>query len=154
MKIKQILVAGLALGIAAGALAQVKPEQQIKWRQSTMQVLGWNMARVKANIDGSYNKDQVIQAANLIQAVGNGGLGSLFPAGTEKGSGWRDTQVKPEFFTDGDKVREVAGAFNKEANELAKVAATGDAAAVKAQFGKVGQACKGCHDKFRVEEKK
>ncbi len=154
MKTKHILVAGLALGIAAGAIAQAKPEQQIKWRQSTMQVLGWNMARVKANVDGTYNKDQVVQAANLIQAVANGSLGSLFPAGTEKGTGWRDTQVKSEFFTEGDKVKEVAGAFNKEANELAKLAATGDAAAVKAQFGKVGQACKGCHDKFRVEEKK
>ncbi len=32
---------------------------------------------------------------------------------------------------------------------MAKVAATGDAAAVKAQFGKLGETCKGCHDKFR-----
>ena len=43
-------------------------------------------------------------------------------------------------------------AFNKEANELAKVAATGDAAALKVQFGKVGETCKGCHDKFRQED--
>ena len=43
-------------------------------------------------------------------------------------------------------------AFNKEANELAKVAATGDAAAVKVQFGKLGQTCKGCHDDFRKKD--
>ena len=42
-------------------------------------------------------------------------------------------------------------AFNKEANELAKVAATGDVAAIKAQFGKTGGTCKGCHDAFRKD---
>ena len=31
-------------------------------------------------------------------------------------------------------------------------AATGDAAAVKAQFGKLGETCKACHDKYRKEE--
>jgi cytochrome c556 len=35
---------------------------------------------------------------------------------------------------------------------MAKVAATGDAGAVKAQFGKLGEACKACHDKFRKDE--
>jgi len=154
MKLKHAVVAMAAIALSSSALAQVKPEQQIKWRQSVMQVQGWSMARIKANVEGTYNKDQVIQAANVLQATANGGLGALFPAGTEKGTGWRESQLKPEYFTDGDKVKEVAMAFNKEANELAKVAATGDAAAVKAQFGKVGQACKGCHDKFRVEEKK
>lgn len=153
MKLKPILIALTVIGMASAAFAQVKPEQQIKWRQSSMQIQGWSMARIKANLEGTYNKDQVIQAANLIQAIANGGQGSLFAAGTEKGTGWRETQVKAEFFTDGDKVKELGGAFNREANELAKVAATGDAAAVKAQFGKLGQACKGCHDKFRAEEK-
>jgi cytochrome c556 len=154
MKLKNVIVALTAFALSSAVLAQVKPEQQIKWRQSVMQVQSWSMARVKANVEGTYNKDQVIQAANLLQATANGGLGSLFPAGTEKGSGWHETRAKPEMFTDGDKVRELAGAFAKEANELAKVAASGDAAAVKAQFGKVGQACKGCHDKFQAEEKK
>ena len=28
----------------------------------------------------------------------------------------------------------------------------GDAAALKVQFGKVGETCKGCHDKFRQED--
>ena len=151
MKLKHAVVALTAIALSSAALAQAKPEQQIKWRQSVMQVQGWSMARIKANVEGTYNKDQVIQAANILQATGNGGLGSLYTAGSEKGSGWHDTKVKPEMFTDGDKVRELAGAFSKEANELARLAASGDAAAVKAQFGKLGQACKACHDKFRVE---
>ncbi|TLD47356.1 MAG: Cytochrome c' [Accumulibacter sp.] len=42
-------------------------------------------------------------------------------------------------------------AYIKEANELQKVAATGDAAAVKVQFGKTGESCKACHDKYRKD---
>ena len=33
-----------------------------------------------------------------------------------------------------------------------KWAATGDQAAIKAQFGELGKACKSCHDKYREEE--
>ena len=36
--------------------------------------------------------------------------------------------------------------------ELQKVAATGDAAAVKVQFGKTGESCKACHDKYRKDD--
>lgn len=49
-------------------------------------------------------------------------------------------------------MRKLAMAFVKEANELQKVAATGDVAAIKAQFGKTGESCKACHDKFRKDE--
>ncbi|MBI5108672.1 MAG: cytochrome c [Rhodocyclales bacterium] len=158
MKLKSIVAATLAFGITSTALAQVigKAEDQIRWRQSVMQTVGWSMGRIKANIEGTYNKDQVIQAANTIQALANSGSGGLFQPGTDTGKGWRETNVKPELFASGSaaKLKEVGMAYNKEANEMAKVAATGDAAAVKVQFGNLGKSCKGCHDEFRKEEKK
>lgn len=154
MKLKAIAAAALALGLTGAAIAQSvgKPEDNIRWRQSAYHTMAWNMARIKANIDGAYNKDQVVQAANAIAAIANSGMGALYPAGTDKGKGWKETRLKPEFFTDKDGVGKVAVAFNKEANEMAKVAAAGDAAAVKAQFGKLGGSCKDCHDKFRKED--
>jgi cytochrome c556 len=36
---------------------------------------------------------------------------------------------------------------------MATVAAGGDAAAVKTQFGKLAKSCDNCHDKFRKELK-
>lgn len=153
--IAQTLVAGLALTVLAGtASAQVigKSEDQIRWRQSAYHVKAWSMGRIKANVEGTYNKDQVIQAANVIQAIANSGMGALYQPGTGSGKGWKETRAKAELFTDKEGVGKVAMAFNKEANEMAKVAATGDAAAVKAQFGKLGEACKGCHEKFRKDE--
>ena len=148
------LVLALAFAVSAGALAQQapKPENLIKWRQSAYQVLGWNSARIKANVEGQYNKDEVIKAANSTAAIANSGLGALFAPGTEQGKGWHDTAAKPELFTDGKKAGELAGNFAQEANELAKVAATGDAAAVKAQFGKLSRTCKACHDDFKKKD--
>lgn len=152
MKPHHLLVSTLVFGLAATAFAQQapKPEQLIKWRQSAYQVIAWNSGRIKANVEGpAYNKEEVVKAANTIAAIANSGLGALFAPGTETGKGWHDTSVKPALFTDGAKAGAAAAAFNKEANELSKVAATGDLALVKAQYGALTKTCKGCHDDFR-----
>ena len=155
MKIKQALFAALVLGIATGASAQVKPEDQIKFRKAGYAFMSWNMGKIKAQVvdnPASFNKDQVAAAANLIAATASSGMGALYGPGTDKDAGNQKTRVKPEFFKEPDEVRKLAMAFVKEANELQKVAATGDAAAIKAQFGKTGESCKACHDKFRKDE--
>lgn len=150
------LVIALSLTLVSGALmAQSvgKPEDQVRWRQSVYQTMLWNMKRIGANLEKDYNKDQVIQAANVIQALANANTGLLYGPDTQKAKGWEPTHAKPALFTDKEGVTKVAVAFKNEANELAKVAATGDAAAVKVQFGKLGEACKACHKDYRVEEK-
>ncbi|MBS1131363.1 MAG: cytochrome c [Proteobacteria bacterium] len=152
-QVKPFLVA-VALTVTASAFAQQapKPEQVIKWRQSVYQVLGWNSNRIKANVDGQFNREEVVRAANSTAAIANSGLGALYLPGTEQGKGWHDTAAKPEIFKDGKKVGELAANFAREANELAKVAVNGDQAAVKAQFGKLGQTCKSCHDDYKVKD--
>ncbi len=154
----KFLLALISVAIAGVAVAHEDKDANpaIKFRQSGYTFMAWNMGKLKAMLvdnPSSFNKEQAIAAANVIAATANSGMGALFAPGTEKGKGWESTRAKPELFTDKEGVGKVAKAFNMEANELAKVAATGDAAALKVQFGKVGQACKGCHDKFRTEEK-
>lgn len=114
--------------------------------------MAWSMSRIKANIKGTYNKDQVIQAANMIQAIANSGMGVLFQPGTHQGKGWKETRVKGEMFSNKDGVGKVAKPYMEAANEMARGAAAGDLAAIKTQFGKLGETCKGCHDKFRKED--
>jgi len=153
-KIYKSLVAGIVLTAITGAtFAQVvgKTEDQIRWRQSAYHTMAWSMARIKANVDGQYNKDQVTEAANVIQALANSKMGALYQAGSDKGRGWKETRLKSEFFGSPD-LGQIAGNFGAAANEMAKVAAGGDTAAVKAQFGKLGEACKACHEKFRKED--
>ena len=142
----------LGLSLAVHAQQAPKPEQVIKWRQSAFQVIAWNSGRIKANVDGTYNKEEVVKAANTIAAIANGGLGSLFVAGTETGKGWHDTNTKPALFAADSKVGEYAAAFAKESTELAHLAANSDQAHVKEQFGKLGRSCKACHDDYKSKD--
>jgi cytochrome c556 len=124
----------------------------IKLRKAGYAYMGWNMGKIKAMVvdnPASFNKDQVIASANVVAAIANSGMGALYGAGTDKDVGDQKTYVKPEFFQRPDRVKELASAYVKEANELQKVAASGDIASIMAQFGKVGASCKACHDEFR-----
>ncbi|MFL6696406.1 MAG: c-type cytochrome [Vitreoscilla sp.] len=146
-----LFAATVALATAGSALAQQapKPETLIKWRQSAFQVVAWNSSRIKSTLDGDYNKDQVLRSAGVIAAIANSGLGSLFPPGTETGKGWHDTSVKADLFANQAKAAQRSADFAKEANDLLRVASTGDEAAVKTQFGNLQKTCKSCHDDFR-----
>lgn len=144
-------LAMVALSLTTVASAQIKPEDQIKFRKAGYSFMSWNMAKIKANVEGTYDAAQVTAAANAIAGVANSGMGALYGPGTDKAIGDQKTRVKPEFFQNMDQVKTLATDFNKAANNLATVAAGGDAAAVKTAFGDLGKACKACHDKFREE---
>ena len=149
---KFLCLASLAGALAGSAVAQQapKPEALIKWRQSAFQTVAWNSGRIKASLDGGYNKDPVLRSANVIAAIANSGLGGLFVAGTETGKGWHDTGVKADAFTNTARFAELGGEFARESNELVRVVSGGaDATAVKDQFGKLQKTCKSCHDDFR-----
>ena len=152
---KKIVVALVIAGLASASFAQqsLKPEEMIKIRKAGYSFMSWNMGKIKANLDGNFNKEQVVAAANVVAATASSGMGALYGPGSDKDVGDQKTRVKPELFMPQhqDKLKEVATNFNREANELAKVAATGDVAAIKAQFGKTGGTCKGCHDVFRKD---
>ena len=111
-------VPALLLGtFAGGVLAQqgLSPAEMIKIRKSGYSFMSWNMGKIKANLDGNFNKEQVIAAANVVAATANSGMGALFAPGTEKDVGDQKTRVKPEFFdpVHKNKLNEVALAFNK-----------------------------------------
>jgi cytochrome c556 len=151
---KKLTIATL-LVVSANAAVAGPIEEQIRFRQSAYSFAAWNISKIKNQVvdhPETFNKDAVAAAANAIAAVANSGLGALYGEGTDQGVGWKQTRLKPEFFQKKEEVTVAANTFNVAANELAKVAATGDVNAIKTQFGKVGESCKGCHDLARIKE--
>jgi cytochrome c556 len=150
----KFLLAAVA-GVASAAALAGPIEDQIRFRQSAYSFVAWNCAKIKSQVidhPETFNKDQIAAAAGAIAATANSGLGALYGTGTDKGIGWKQTRLKPEFFQQSDDARNVGVAFITEANALAKVAEAGNVDAIKAQFGKLGDTCKSCHDKFRIKE--
>lgn len=156
----KLLIALLMAAVSTAAFAGKEEDQQVKYRQSAYSFLAWNTGKIKDQVvdhPEKYSKEQVEAAAIAIAAVANSGLGALYGKGTDEASGatgWKKSKLKPEFFDKPEEARKLATTFNTEANELAKVATTGDQAAIKAQLGKVSESCKACHDAFRIREQR
>jgi cytochrome c556 len=148
MKLKNLAFAVVAMGVASGVLAQVKPEDQIRYRQSVMNVMGRSFGALNAIAKGEapYNKDAAAKNAAIVEMM-SGLPAPAFGPGTEKGA---PTKADMKVWSEGEKFKT---AYDKMVGEVKKLpAAAGDEATLKAQVGEVGKACKGCHDDFRLKE--
>ncbi|MEX5449761.1 c-type cytochrome [Stutzerimonas stutzeri] len=146
-------VAAVLLASTA-AQAQMKPEEMVETRQAGYQFMSWNMGKIKAQVvDGKepYDQAKVAAAANAIAAIANSRMGSLYSPDTTTEQLGKATRLKPDFFQNLDEAGQIGRKFTAAANQLAKVAAEGDQAAIKKAFGDVGGSCKSCHDKFRAD---
>ena len=149
---KSFLATGVALalgvGVAANALAQVKPEILVKQRQAAMTLQGKYLGPIGAMMKGAapYNADIVALNATFLENL------SRMPwDGFQPSTSGEKSDAKPEVYKDMAKFRAAADALESAAAKLGAVARAKDEAGVKASFGAVAKACGGCHDDFRVK---
>lgn len=76
-----------------------------------------------------------------------------FPAGTSVDDGF-DTEALAAIWQKPDDFKAAAQKLVDESAKLASLAGEGDKAAISAQAMTMGGACKGCHDNFRLDDKK
>lgn len=145
------VVVALALGVAAGAaLAQAKPEQLVKQRQSVMTLQGKYFGPMAAMAQGKapYNADIVRRNAAFLDNLTRMPWDTFDPSTKDvKPSG-----ALPAIWEQPDKFKEAGSRLENEAHKLYEVSRSGDEAAVKAQIGAVGKACGGCHESFRQKQ--
>ena len=147
MKIMQSILVAATLVAAAPAYAQfAKPEDAVKYRQSAMALMGNHAGRINAQLKSDKPNVQMIQSsAALIETLSK----LPFEAFTPGSDLVAHTKAKAEIWNEQAKFKELSEKMQGEVGKLAATAKGGDVKAIQAQFGKVGQACKTCHDDFQ-----
>lgn len=144
-------IIGTSTLLASGtAVAQVKPEDVIKFRQSVYTVIGWHVRPLGAMVKGQtpYNQAEFLRNAEIVADMSKIAP-HAFPAGSDTGA---TTRAKPEIWSDAAGFKKVMDNFQAEAAKLAEVAKTATSVdQVRGQFGAMGKSCGACHDNFRTK---
>jgi cytochrome c556 len=129
------------------------PQQIIETRQANLKDLGKNFKAIADQTKAATLDMAVIAPAADTVKTHASEIGNWFPAGTGPESGVK-TEALPKIWEDRATFDAAVTRLQAEAAKLQTAAASGDAAAVKAQFPETGKACKNCHDTFRMKEEK
>jgi len=131
-------------------MAQAKPEQLVKQRQSVMTLQGKYFGPMAAMAQGKapYNADIVKRNAAFLDNL------SLMPWDTFDPStkDVKNSGALPAIYEQPGKFKEAASRLENESHKLYTAAQSGDEAAVKAQIGAVGKSCGACHESFRQKQ--
>ena len=150
----KLLVTGLASSILGLGLlttvnaADPKPEDVVKYRQSVYTIIGWNFKPIGAMVKGEvpFDAAAVARHAQYVEL-----MSQAAPEGFTKGSGpdaVKNTEAKPDIWTNMDDFRSKFAGLG-EAAAGASEAVKGGAENVGPVVGKLGAACKACHDVYR-----
>ncbi len=151
MKFKTLVVsvaAAVATVLALPASAQfAKAEDAIKYRQSSLFVIGEHFGRIGAMVNGKmpFDAKAAQENADIVAAMAALPWAGFGP-GTDKGA---QHKAKPGVWTEQAKFKEHAQTFQTEAGKLAAATKSGNLDQIKTAFGPAAQSCKSCHDAFR-----
>ena len=138
------IVAFSVAGLPAANAQFAKPEDAVKYRQSTLFVMGNHFGRINAVVKGEvpFNKEEVIKNATLVNTMASLAWQGFGP-GTEGG------RALPNIWTEAPKYKSYQDKLQASTTAMLVAAQSGDLENVKKAFAAVGGNCKACHDDFR-----
>lgn len=146
------VIAGALLGTAGLTFAAGESfETVIKSRQTHLKDLGAAFKTVRDELKKSQPAQAELQQASAVIVKASTEIDTWFPKGSGPESKF-ETDAKAEIWADPTGFTAAAKVFKTEAPKMQQLANANDIDGLKAQVGKLGGACKGCHDKFRVPQ--
>ncbi len=138
------IVAFSVAGLPAANAQFAKSEDAVKYRQSTLFVMGNHFGRINAVVKGEvpFNKEEVIKNATLVNSMASLPWQGFGP-GTEGG------RALPNIWTEAPKYKSYQDKLQASTAAMLVAAQSGDLENVKKAFAAVGGNCKACHDDFR-----
>ena len=132
------------------ATAQAQSDEAyLAYRQKVMQAQGASMGAI-----GQILKHKLPYSGHIATHANDiNRLSKLISDAFKKEITAGKTDAKPDVWKDWDKFVAAAEKLGQESAKLAKVASSGDMAAIGAQRKALGKACGGCHKPFRKPKK-
>ncbi|WP_093310902.1 c-type cytochrome [Allopseudospirillum japonicum] len=146
-KIISSLMLGAALSTSAGVVLADAAQDAIEYRRAVFQLVKWNFAPMGDMVKGKteFDAERFEVLAQRLAALSEMPLEGFSVEGSDKG----DTKARAEIWSQWDDFAAGMQQFEKNAQELASVASSGDLEQIKPAFAAVGKTCKGCHDNFK-----
>lgn len=154
-----VIAAALAATLAAcsGGAETEAPAKEvppvIKERHDNFEAIGDAFKAVRGELEKDAPDFALIatKATEINTAAGK--IEGHFPAGTSVDDGYK-TEALATIWEKPEEFKAATQKLLDESAKLATVAGEGNKEAVGAQAMAMGGACKGCHDKFRLDDKK
>lgn len=141
------LIISLSLFVTAfAATAQPSVEDTIEYRQSVYRVIGWNFKVLRAMAKGDLAHDAGdfhLRAQRIAQMV------DMLDEAYREVSLSPDSAATAAIWERREEFDRLLARFDRESDELAVIAATGDKDQTLAQFVEMAGVCKDCHDEFK-----
>ena len=142
-----------AEGTAGAFLAKGEVPPIIKQREENFEAIGDAFKAIRGQLDSDTPDFALIAAKASDINARAGQIPNHFPTGTSTADGFK-TEALPAIWETPEEFKAAAQKLVDESAKLASLATGGDKAAVGAQAMAMGGACKGCHDKFRLDDEK
>lgn len=137
----------LIVGLSIHAAADTTPEDAYDYRTAIMDSMSGHIRAASMTVRGLV--DDRGQLANHAQAMANNAreFEHLFPEGSNVG----DSEALPVIWEEPEEFAAAIEKIQQASAAFAKAAESGDSQAIDGAFRELGGACRGCHDRFRVE---
>jgi cytochrome c556 len=146
-KTSAALIVSLAFSASLVAVADTAPEDAKDYRTSVMTTLRGHIGAASMHVRGMVEDNGFLAAHAEGLANGAAELKHLFPAG----SNVDDSEALPVIWEQPEEFQKAIANAEKATVAFREAVAGGDKAAIGAAFREVGAACRGCHDRFRLE---
>lgn len=145
------VTAAVVFAATAALAAGINAADTIKARHDHFKELGGAAKAIGDQLKSGAPDAAIVKANAAKMAQLGAALPTWFPAGSGPESGVK-TRALPVIWTDGPGFSAAAKNLATETAKLNAIAASGNMAAVGPQMGAVGNACGGCHKKYRGPE--
>ncbi|MFQ5982350.1 MAG: c-type cytochrome [Woeseiaceae bacterium] len=137
----------LALGIALQVAAETTAEDAVKYRQSIMTSMRGHATAISLMVRGKAGDPSFMP--NHVRALS--ALTSELETVFQEGSIVHESEALPVIWKEPEEFAEALARVQEAAATLNAVAENGDMREIGEAFRNVGEACKGCHERFRKE---